>query len=196
MSAVSFLPACSFRTGRFDARRFRAIDSRHGRVLLHALFPSEGYSYVFHVWNPISDERRRLPWSMRFGSCVSNFDAAVLCAGDGDGCDHLDCHREPFLVVFMATHRKFCQSACGALVENSLYFVLEIIPGVLKYDMGTREVTVIDPPRMMSARIVLMTAEGGGLGCVMVEGSELCLWSREIGPGGGDIIHTGTRQSH
>jgi hypothetical protein len=84
-----------------------------------------------------------------------------------------------------SAHRQYLgnllQSVCSTLVENALYFVVSKSPGILKYNLGTREVTAIRRPPMTNAYIALMTAEGGGLGCASLTWSELCLWSAEVG---------------
>jgi len=135
------------------------------------------------------------------------FNAAVLCA---ECCDHLDCRREPFTVVFvaiqpagMAAYLYTSEADAwseptsaphsdllfwrehGAHVGNSLYFVFKAITGhkiILEYDLGTREMTVIHPPPISNPLIVLMTAEGGGLGCLTINRSRLHLWLWEADP--------------
>ena len=55
----------------------------------------------FVVWDPITGERWELPllsWSFN----PYSWNAAVLCAS-AVACDHLDCHRRPFLVVLVGT---------------------------------------------------------------------------------------------
>ncbi|RCV09926.1 hypothetical protein SETIT_2G069600v2 [Setaria italica] len=207
--ACSFL-----RTARGDCRAFRAIDSRHGRLRnLTSLWrlPFHNFAVWNPITDELRNLTSlwRLPCRMSiFNAAV----LCAGGGGEGGGCDHLDCHhRGPFLVVFVATNGermfsyvysseadawsestsapclgKLCQSTRGALVEkeNSLYLVLEITPRILRYNLGTREVTLVDAPPMTNTRIVLMTADGGGLGCATVEGSELCLWSREVVPDG------------
>ncbi|GJN24795.1 hypothetical protein PR202_gb12560 [Eleusine coracana subsp. coracana] len=212
---VSFVPTCSFRPPHFDLRRWGAIDSRHGRVLLLDVSPWKSQSgEVFSVWDPVAGEHRRLPPRPTSGY-LDSFNAAVLCAAHGS-CDHLDCHRGPFLVVFVGSYGEsmfsyvysseadawsastsashypyfpeFTRST--VVVGNALYFDLKapvriLTPvGILKYDLGTQEMTVIQPPPVWNGLIVLTIAEGGGLGCVSVMGSKLFLWSREAGPDG------------
>ncbi|KAL6647182.1 hypothetical protein ACP70R_014619 [Stipagrostis hirtigluma subsp. patula] len=95
--------AAPFCSPRADRRGLRALDARHGRVLLHT-DPKDPQEDHFFVWNPITEEQQKLPlppvpvrrrplkwWSWK---------AAVLCAAR-DGCDHLDCHLGPFLVIFV-----------------------------------------------------------------------------------------------
>jgi hypothetical protein len=90
----SFLPARAFHPGR------RVFDARHGRVLLH------GHEYYeFAVWNPITDQLVELPKPPIFLE-TSSMKATVLCAATG-ACDHLDCHRGPFVVVMVGTNDDF-----------------------------------------------------------------------------------------
>ncbi|TVU41309.1 hypothetical protein EJB05_14815, partial [Eragrostis curvula] len=104
LMTTHFVPTCSFSPRRAAHRGWRALDCRHGRVLLHSVrggFTPLDFSLA--VWDLVADELRKLPpvpckrWNWR---------AAVLCAAaaTGGGCDHLDCHRGPFLVVLMATY--------------------------------------------------------------------------------------------
>uniref|UniRef100_A0A0D9X6H7 Uncharacterized protein n=1 Tax=Leersia perrieri TaxID=77586 RepID=A0A0D9X6H7_9ORYZ len=72
----------------------RALDCRHGRVLLHA---SHG-DWHLTVWDPITGEQHRIPEP---GIPWMIYSAAVFCPVSG--CDHLDCHGGPFRVVFVAT---------------------------------------------------------------------------------------------
>ncbi|EES00116.1 uncharacterized protein LOC8080520 [Sorghum bicolor] len=77
-----------------DRGRSRALDCRHGRVLLHV----GADCWHFVVWDPVTGDEHRLeepgiPWLIYSG--------AVLCAVPG--CDHLDCHGGPFRVVFVVT---------------------------------------------------------------------------------------------
>ncbi|WVZ53955.1 hypothetical protein U9M48_004838 [Paspalum notatum var. saurae] len=75
--AARFVPTSASRVPHW------AQDSRHGRVLLF-----NGFNFVVCV--PIADERY-----------LSGRTAAVLCASAV--CDHLDCHRRPFIVVLVGT---------------------------------------------------------------------------------------------
>ncbi|TVU40873.1 hypothetical protein EJB05_14354, partial [Eragrostis curvula] len=74
----------------------RALECRHGRVLLHL---HGGYrSSHFLVWDPVTGDQQVVE---KPGIYWLIYSAAVLCAVSG--CDHLDCHGGPFLVVFVAT---------------------------------------------------------------------------------------------
>jgi hypothetical protein len=105
----------------------------------------------------------------------SQWKAAVVCAAAGSGgCDHLDCHQGPFLVlvVFMGSEtmftmiyaseanawseaasanprylHNFFESTRGVLLGNTLYFLTHHFPeirGILKYDMVTQEISTTD----------------------------------------------------
>ncbi|OEL18117.1 hypothetical protein BAE44_0020861 [Dichanthelium oligosanthes] len=47
---------------------------------------------------------RTLPFLRRYRF---GWSAAVLCASYGDSCDHLGCHRGPFLVVALGSRETF-----------------------------------------------------------------------------------------
>ncbi|OEL18413.1 hypothetical protein BAE44_0020571, partial [Dichanthelium oligosanthes] len=207
----SFVPTSSFCPPRALNRNFPAIDARHGRILLHSVPWELGDNPLdnpFVVLNPITGERRELPllpWSFN----PYSWNAAVLCASTG-ACDHLDCHYGPFLVVFVGTdiegmfayvytseantwgERASTQYPSGeiilapsVLVGNAFYFMFWYSESILKYDLGTQEMIVIQvPPECSFRRVVLMTTDDGELGFAYMENYRLYLWSMEAGPDG------------
>lgn len=68
----------------------------------------------------------------------------------------------------------------SALAGNSMYFLCR--KSVLKFDLATREMSLIDLPQQTFGRPILRATEDGGLGLATVCSNELYLWSREIGP--------------
>ncbi|CAL5077333.1 unnamed protein product [Urochloa decumbens] len=216
-SLARFVPTApsSFRPPRAaDFPDLRAHDARHGRVLLHTYPYGCGHPYfAFLVWDPATDERREIPRPPRY---PDSWKATVLCAATTAGagvCDHIDCHRGPFAVVFVGIDADgggmfscvYSSEAAAwskpvpaedpgdrvgwersVLVGNALYFVLEDGDRILRYDLGTREISVVELPfvrinQMFSPLepIELTTMEDGGLGFVRVEESRLCIWSRD-----------------
>ncbi|CAL5092001.1 unnamed protein product [Urochloa decumbens] len=95
-----FVPISAFRLPRAVTSSWRALDARHGRILLRSLGKRFGSDIALAVWDPITDEKRKLPLLPRNRS---TWVAAVLCFAAG-ACDHLDCQRGPFLVVVVATN--------------------------------------------------------------------------------------------
>ncbi|XP_066393035.1 uncharacterized protein [Miscanthus floridulus] len=179
--AARFVPTrCAFRPARTERPGYRAHDARHGRVLLNRMRAPPGQEAAedsaLAVWDPIADEQRRLPLLPR-PRYVRTWNAAVLCAAAA-ACDHLDCHREPFRVVFvgidakeMFAHVYSSESAAwseattadlpgddqldvalpGVLARDALYFLLhgrEI--WILKCDPATLEMSVVRLPRIHS----------------------------------------------
>ncbi|KAL6647701.1 hypothetical protein ACP70R_015138 [Stipagrostis hirtigluma subsp. patula] len=206
-----FVPTSTFRPPRADRRGWRVIDARHGRLLLHRLpwWRIAPRDNVLAVWDPITDQQLELPKLPEYPNLYTRgWNAAVLCAAAA-GCDHLDCHRGPFLVVFVATclRETFARvyssedgawsettyapprqpiNDClrlepGVLVGNILYFLLCTCAAFFKYDLITREMFLVSlPPTIRPRYYVVFTAmEGGGLGIAGVEGSILYQWSRE-----------------
>ncbi|TKW06222.1 hypothetical protein SEVIR_7G228300v4 [Setaria viridis] len=97
-SSSCFVPtAGAFRAPGADLCQCRALDARHGRVLLKCPGSSEG---VLVVWDPSTDEKLELSIPV-LGRYAYNWTAAILCAACGT-CNHLDCHHGPFLVVYVA----------------------------------------------------------------------------------------------
>ncbi|CAL5034376.1 unnamed protein product [Urochloa decumbens] len=73
-----------------------------------------------------------------------------------------------------------------ALVGRSLYFTIWRSKRLLKYDLATRQVSVIPlPTECFSTSVVPMTTEDGRLGFAHIANNRLCLWSREAAPGEG-----------
>ncbi|CAL5092023.1 unnamed protein product [Urochloa decumbens] len=209
---VPTAPSSSFRPPRAaDFPDLRAHDARHGRVLLHTYPYGCGHPYfAFLVWDPATDERREIPRPPRY---PDSWKATVLCAATtaGGACDHVDCHRGPFVVVFVGISGGGMFSCIysseaaawsksvpvdhpgdrvgwerSALAGNALYFVLENSDRILRYDLGTKEISVVELPGVRINRVFasfepieLTTMEDGRLGFARVEGSRLCIWSRD-----------------
>ncbi|CAN6171617.1 unnamed protein product [Urochloa humidicola] len=102
-SGHRFVPTSAFSCPPLAECRpsWSVVDSRHGRVLVDTSdFYSERNALV--VWDPISDEQRRLPAPPRDAGC--SFTGAVFCAGDaatGGTCEHLSCRHGPSVVVLV-----------------------------------------------------------------------------------------------
>ncbi|CAM0905291.1 unnamed protein product [Alopecurus aequalis] len=186
------------------------LDSRHGLVLLNNV-GSSGEPLCLVVWDPIAGRRYNFAYP-EFAEWASVADsAAVLCAADH--CDHLNCQGGPFRVVYLGTneddrivrgcvysseahawspvtsceHAEFSLEVIGtmpkALVGNALYFSCITSTIILRYDLTTQQLGMIDgPPQMYEwphDRYVLITMEDGVLGCGSLQKSRLELWSME-----------------
>ncbi|CAL5091988.1 unnamed protein product [Urochloa decumbens] len=207
-NSCRFVPTATFRPSPPQAEQrgsWRALDSRHGRVLL--LRPAKRFEEGgLVVWDPITDEKRNLP-SPPQHTCSLN--AVVLCSAAAGACNHLDCHGGPFLVVFVgmdagetficstyssdaATWSDPISTQCpgddcllsitpGTLAGNALYFLFVNRTAALKYDLGSQEASVIGlPPEYTCWRHAVLTAtEGGRLGFATVLENKLYVWSRK-----------------
>jgi hypothetical protein len=203
-----FVPAAAaFRSPRAESRRWRALDARHGRVLLRCPGERFGTDMAFAVWDPITRKKRMLPLLPRNRA---RWGGAILCSAAGGACDHLDCHRGPFLVVVVGSNHggtRICTyssdaaawseatSALGtgdfidplmrsALVGNALYFGLVQKDKALRYDLESREVAWVRlPPTCHTFELrVLTTTEDGELGMVTAYGDKVYIWWRKAGP--------------
>ncbi|KAM3311695.1 hypothetical protein ACQJBY_031987 [Aegilops geniculata] len=87
----------------------RALDCRHGRVLIYM---RTGDNAAYLVWDPVTGERHGVP-SPDIDWLIES--AVVLCAADG--CDHLDCHGGSFRVVFAATH-DYKDTICASVYSS------------------------------------------------------------------------------
>ncbi|CAL4900150.1 unnamed protein product [Urochloa decumbens] len=213
-----FIPtSLSFPQRHADLRGWRMLDAHHGRALFHSLpWGLEPWDNELVVWDPVVGKRftlPKLPWEPN--PYERTWNAVVLCAAtaaarDGGGCNHLDCRRGPFLVVFVLTGHEetfarvyssednawseptyaprmddYLELAPTVLVGNALYFMFHRTARVLKCDVATQEMTLIDlPPTTYPHHIVLTTTEDGDLGFAGADEFRLYLWSREYGPDG------------
>ncbi|XP_062188962.1 uncharacterized protein LOC133892294 [Phragmites australis] len=176
----------------------------------HIINPSE--PHVLVVWDPITDEQRELLLPYLYPGM---FYAAVLCAATVTCCDHLDCNPGPFLVLIVGTDLEgifvyvysseasawsepssihlgamlssYCMLMPSLLAGDALYFMLEDGHRILKYDLGGRAISMINPPSLHAAgKVALVTAKDGGLGVAGVHGYNLHTWSWRAGPNGTD----------
>ncbi|CAL5091995.1 unnamed protein product [Urochloa decumbens] len=202
-TASAFVATASFCSGDLDLGPYRPLDARHGRVLL--LQCSRSSDDVLVVWDPMTSQALELPVLDRW-RYTSSSTAAVLCAARGP-CNHLDCHRGPFLVVyvgsgafgsgetFICTYSSdagtwsepittelpldFVGSMSSVLVGNALYFGFLIRKSLLRYDLESHEMSVIGVPQTFCfwQHVVL----DGGLALATVQEGKLCIW-RKAGP--------------
>ncbi|KAJ1281456.1 hypothetical protein BS78_04G307200 [Paspalum vaginatum] len=100
-SGAVFAPAAAATvpTGSAAGVHAYGIDCRHGRVLIHD--ESSPAEPRLVVWDPITGGQEPLSMPPAFRTSCPFSAAAVLCARHLRGCDHLDCHVGPFLVVFV-----------------------------------------------------------------------------------------------
>ncbi|CAN6244516.1 unnamed protein product [Urochloa humidicola] len=208
-SGVDFVPASSFRPPHAFRDNWRMLDSRHGRVLVMDWESSSFTEMEFIVWDPVTDSLQKLP-ILKFRPVA--WSAALLCATAG--CDHLDCRRGAFIAVVVVTddmhgarhtssyaysseqdswsepiavqhHNDCILRLHRALVGNALYFNYELNTKILEYDLGRRELSIINLPlEFCGWHIVLMEAEDGRLGFATIKESKLSVWSRESGMDG------------
>jgi hypothetical protein len=77
-----FVPTCSFRPLQADRRDWRALDARHGRVLLRVM---GGWPRHLAVWDLVTDDWTQLPTGPEL---AYDWNAVVLCVTCGTGaCD-------------------------------------------------------------------------------------------------------------
>ncbi|PAN09306.1 hypothetical protein PAHAL_2G013200 [Panicum hallii] len=84
------VPATPFRPRHADRRGTRALNARHGCVLL----TTTPWEPNLEVWDPVTGELRELP-RPNLPYSLFRWNAAVVCAAHGE-CDHLDCRGGPF----------------------------------------------------------------------------------------------------
>jgi hypothetical protein len=176
-----------------DRSSLRVHDCRHGRVLIEA----PGGRLI--VRDPITGDQKKLsvPTKQALGPRV----CAVLCAVDG--CDHLDCHAGPFLVVYCGTNHankpfktwatmyssetrewsalisidvnRCLDARPTRLIRNALYFSHDYGVGMVKYDLIRHELSVISSPGVRGA--VAMELDDGALGFVAMLDRCIYRWS-------------------
>ncbi|CAO2188017.1 unnamed protein product [Urochloa humidicola] len=86
-----------------------------------------------------------------------------------------------------AEHPGYCVGwEHSALAGNALYFMLEKSDRILRYDLGTREISVVELLVVRTNQVFapfepieLTTMEDSRWGFARVEESRLCIWSRD-----------------
>ncbi|KAF8772445.1 hypothetical protein HU200_005772 [Digitaria exilis] len=155
------------------------------------------------VWDPVTDDLHKLPDMTRLCYPTTSWNAAVVCAAHG-ACDHLDCHRGPFLVVLLDTGLEmhvFVYSSesgawnrltCGpppspicsvrmvspALLGNALHFLTNT--SILKYDLAAQSVSKIHLPRRFISDFIVLTTTEDGLGIRCSGEVDGIYWWRDI----------------
>ncbi|CAM0150094.1 unnamed protein product [Urochloa decumbens] len=188
-------------------RDWSVLDCRHGHVLFDIFGGTTSASPYASlvVWDPVVGRRHSLPlppivcWL---------YGAAVLCAVRG--CDHLDCHGGPFLVVLPALNFgtatvmqvQTYSSETGAwkfsarrdlrhhvlrkpstLIGDCIYFRLDSAStAILRYDMGKNRLSTIDAPasHVFKSGFAIMPMVDGSLGFADIRGSQVCIWSKNV----------------
>ena len=120
---TAFVPTTSFSPTQLPAGIYSylaALDCRHGRVLIRATKSCSPSAGLLIVWDPITGDQQHLslpahPHLNNSNQLLCSFTGAVLCAVDG--CDHLDCHGGPFLVVFVGTPPHPADGAAGVVTH-------------------------------------------------------------------------------
>ncbi|KAK3126243.1 hypothetical protein QOZ80_7AG0553690 [Eleusine coracana subsp. coracana] len=186
--------------------RWRHGDVRHGRILLYGVpWRVDYHMNNIVVWDPITDDWQELPKlpTMRM-NYTCNWNIAIACAA-GDRCDHLDCHRGPFLVIFMGINYQeiftyvyssesnvwserisserryrwtFTEQLPAVLVGNSVYFLVHMNKGIVRFDLNLKQISAISLPcTLLNQRIMLMAMEDRrSLGYGTVSESKVFIW--------------------
>ncbi|XP_025819368.1 uncharacterized protein LOC112895608 [Panicum hallii] len=211
-TSLKFVPTTTFSPPPLPATKsFRAVDCRHGRVLMTDI---HGDPPGFIVWDLVTGNgprRINIP-AYHPHEDLCTFTGAVLCARHG--CDHLDCRDGPFVVVFVGsydddgadnddvyTSASVYSSETGAwsaptpsvnyelrfcesclLIGDALYVSLSSRAKILKYDLGGHGLSVIDAPLMRGLASVPMEIDGG-LGLVEYDHGCIYTWSRQADGG-------------
>ncbi|RCV09333.1 hypothetical protein SETIT_2G019100v2 [Setaria italica] len=184
---------------------YRARDCRHDRVLIQDDSPS------FIVWDLITGNRQHLssrPCAHHHQTYFSS-NEAVLCARHQHGCDHLDCHGGPFLVVSVKTVHD-----AGAAEHDATYTCASVYSSETGawsaetctthdyyYDVGgcmkrslligdalyftqaglsvIHGLSVIDTPLVSHKQAIPIDVDGC-IGIVQYDGNCICTWSRQV----------------
>jgi len=156
------------------------------------------------VWDPITGDQLHVPVPRYPYFCQTLTSAA-------DGCDHLDCHGGPFLVVAIGTYDEadltwasiyssetsawttsssielcgYIEESPSLLARDALYFSVQLGERILKYDFVGQGLQVVDAPDMYKEMGgIVVAGEGGGLGFAGLKDGNLHLWSWQADPHG------------
>ncbi|KAL6838177.1 hypothetical protein ACP4OV_012067 [Aristida adscensionis] len=171
------------------------------------IFPINDY-VALAVWDPVSGDLRRLP-TFQFIHRARNAVLLCTAPGcGGAGGDHLDCPRGgPFAVVRVSTEARRITTAYvfssesgkwrqtarvnhdvdgvkvghHPLVGDAIYFLLVKSNGILEYDLKEEKFSSISLPPVCrkESNVILAKMEDGGLGFGIMQGFNLCMWSRD-----------------
>ncbi|KAL6880600.1 hypothetical protein ACP4OV_012165 [Aristida adscensionis] len=194
------------------------LDGRHGRLLMK---PVERPGFV--VWDPSIGRQQHIPENPypNYSFSISTFFGAVLCPVDR--CEHLACQGGQFQVFVVCINKEehvawMCmyssetsvwstasgtvgfssssslRGAPSVLLGDALCFTL-VLRGLLKYNLGTRSLSIIVPPlEMYQVRVAswggtVITSEDGGLGYagLIYDRRILRLWSWKDGNDGSTV---------
>ncbi|KAM3409532.1 hypothetical protein ACQJBY_002066 [Aegilops geniculata] len=184
---------------------------RHGRVLFtRGDHLGKGCRQVL-VWDPVTGDRRFIcsPPQLDHDWSKSHVQADVLCAAGDKDHVHGSCHSSPFKVVLVCAdklvaracvyssatnswgdlistdvpyHTMSCVGSRSILVGNSLHwFVFGTQTGILKLDLDTRSLAVVEvpPDAHASHHGLYLSTLGGGLGFIVVSDDFVAqLWVR------------------
>jgi hypothetical protein len=196
------------------SKSWRAVDCRHGRVLLLRILDDPDDCSHLIVCDPVTGDQHRLSIPV-YHPNGERYNGAVLCAADG--CDHVDCHGGPFIVVFVVSGvdhvvrasmyssetrawgapssvdvgvRNGLNDRPNLLAQGALYFTLVRGGGsksaVIKYDLRGHSLSVIDTPAgSFTQHMVMIKSEDGGLGFISVSDGCMYLWKRQQGGANG-----------
>nr|TKW30205.1 hypothetical protein SEVIR_2G020200v2 [Setaria viridis] len=183
-SVSDFVPASSFCCPP-HARCWRALDARHGRVLLHGAPLQVGRNPLdasLVVWDPVAEERRELPKLPHYARADNqSWNAAVLCAPAASGAAGDRNRRRPFTVVLVGTNA-WLADRTDLRSGTSMRPPFGAKPA--RWERTPLPRCVL-PDECHYKRIVLMSTEDGRLGFATVVGSNLFMCSSTVGSGGG-----------
>ncbi|TVU00362.1 hypothetical protein EJB05_54223, partial [Eragrostis curvula] len=183
-----------------------ALDCRHGRVLFHHFEPM-----ALIVWDPITGDQKQVPVpSYPYSYCtgavlcaVSGCDHLGCCGGpflvvfvgnDKENITWVSMYSSetgvwsPSATVDLsvsanADAHSYVDMKPSNLTGDALYFILDHGKSILKYGLGERSLSMVDPPKVYKRSSIVMTAEGGTLGFAGIEDESLYLWSWKDGDG-------------
>ncbi|CAO2038168.1 unnamed protein product [Urochloa humidicola] len=194
------LPRGCFSLETADADEWRILGCRHGLVLL---LHSE--QIQVRVWDPITDEQRRIAVSpgflTRVGTLVSN-GAVLRAAGDVHGGTQSSTFQvvllgddpgltRAFVCVYSSENgvwRDPISVACpgtfvtripSAFVGCSLYwYLIGDSPAILEFDLDRQHLALIDMPVQEPPIVWVIPADGGALGFLYLSNHNVYLWKR------------------
>ncbi|XBI86152.1 hypothetical protein VPH35_094163 [Triticum aestivum] len=124
--------------------------------------------------------------------CVAYACVSLPETGDwSKPCPLFDQWGEPCPALLLPAETFFEPMPPVLIEEAALHFMLEVVDddsvGILKYDLSSHSLSLIDAPiegSQIATASILMAMEDGSLGFAHVSGSTLCPWSRLMGSDG------------
>ncbi|VAH46456.1 unnamed protein product [Triticum turgidum subsp. durum] len=184
-----FVPTSVFRVVDPVLPCWLVVDCRHGRALFATTNPHIEGTLDLVVWEPMTDDQRRVPQPSPEPEDYVDYAAAVAFVstdkGKGVTSARLYSSETGAWNETTSLHHPEANAhfAASVHVGDALYF-RGIGNYTIEYQLTTARLSVLEALAKCNGRLVTM--EDGGLGFAAVDNTIITLWARETGPEGAE----------